>query len=103
MIGVDVLFLEPAVREFEDAVSYYNGECPGLGFTFAGAVEKALARIVAYPDAWHALSRRTRRCHVSGFPYGIVYQKRSDAILVVAVMHMRRHPAHWRDRLPTSP
>jgi len=95
---VRVLFLEPAAREFEDAVAYYNQECPGLGFTFTAAVKETLARIVAYPEAWHALSRRTRRCRVARFPYGVVYQQRPEAILVVAVMHLRRHPACWRDR-----
>ncbi|WP_300161430.1 type II toxin-antitoxin system RelE/ParE family toxin [Solidesulfovibrio sp.] len=100
---MDVLFLEPAVREFEDAVSYYNAECSGLGFTFATAVEKTLSRIVAHPDAWHSLSPRTRRCRVPGFPYGIIYQQGSDSVVVVAVMHMRRHPAHWRDRIARRP
>lgn len=93
-----VLFLEPAAREFEEAVAYYNTECPGLGFTFAAAVKEALGRIVAHPDAWHALSWRTRRCRVARFPYGVVYQPRLDAILVVAVMHLRRRPTLWRDR-----
>jgi len=97
------LFLDPAARELEAAVAYYNAECPGLGFEFAASVKKTLARILANPDAWQALSARTRRCRVSRFPYGVIYQKRADCILVVAVMHLRRHPDHWKDRASPDP
>lgn len=94
-----VLFLQVAERELVEAVAYYNNEFSGLGFEFAAEVKKALARILAQPDAWQALSPRTRRCRVSRFPYGVVYQKREDAILVVAVMHLKRHPRYWKDNL----
>lgn len=94
---VDVL--EPAVAEFREAVEYYNQQSEGLGFEFAAEVRRTIARIVRFPDAWTGLSVRTRRCRTNRFPYGIVYQVRDDAILVVAVMHLHRHPEVWRSRL----
>ncbi len=94
-----VRFLSVAEDELRDAVRYYNEQSAGLGFEFAAEAKKTLARIVDHPEAWHALSKRTRRCRVSRFPYGVIYQLRDDCILVVAVMHMSRHPEHWKKRI----
>jgi len=91
--------LEPAEAEFRDAVQYYNQQGEGLGYEFAAEVRRALSRIVRFPEAWPALSSRTRRCRTNRFPYGLVYQSRGDTILVLAVMHMKRHPDSWRKRL----
>ena len=94
-------FLEPAEAEFRAAVEYYNEQSEGLGYEFAAEVKRTITRIVEYPEAWTALSTRTRRCRTNRFPYGVIYQARSDALLVVAVMHLRRHPETWRSRLST--
>lgn len=94
-----VRFLACAEAELAEAAAYYDRESPGLGSEFLAAVEKSLSRIQAYPLAWPLLSARTRRCRVSRFPYAIVYTPAGSSLLVVAVMHMRRSPTHWQDRL----
>ncbi len=50
---------------------------------------KALHRIQDFPRAWPRMSKRSRRCRLTRFPYGLVYQIRGDVILIVAVMHLR--------------
>lgn len=90
--------LSCAEREFLDAVDGYNAERPGLGYEFAQEVQSAFKRIGLFPDAWPLFSGRTRRCIVSRFPYGILYQVRTDRILVVAIMHLKRDPNVWRQR-----
>lgn len=93
-------FLDEAEEEFVAAISQYNTQRDGLGDDFAVEVRHALDRIAQYPKAWVALSRRTRRCLVDRFPYGVLYQIRGDDLLVVAVMDLRRDPRSWRRRLP---
>ena len=83
---------ELAEIEFKEAVAYYNNECPGLGYEFANEIQKVFDRIVQNPEAWTSLSKRTRRCLVSRFPYGFVYQLRQDEILIIAIMHLHRDP-----------
>ena len=95
--------LAAAETDLADALSFYNEESEGLGYEFAAEVKHTLGRIVQFPEAWHPLSRRTRRCRMKRFPYGVVYQRRGDMILVVAVMHLRRHPDSWRGRLGPGP
>lgn len=94
-----VEFLAPAEKEFAEAIAYYNQESEGLGYRFAAEVKRTLSRILQYPGAWPTLSERTRRCRTNGFPYGIVCQVQGDAILAVAVMHLRRYPDYWTSRL----
>lgn len=92
-------FLDPAKKEFTEAIAYYNQESEGLGYRFAVEVGRTLSRIVQYPHAWTCISKRTRRCRTSGFPYGVIYQAREDVILIVAVMHLHRQPNSWKSRL----
>ena len=79
------VILDPALREFSDAVAYYNRESPGLGYEFADEVFRTIARVATMPDAWPVLSERTRRCITRRFPYGVVYQQREDALIIVGL------------------
>ncbi len=93
-----IRILACAEEEIAEAVDYYNAQRPGLGFEFAEEVKKALNRISAFPQAWPHFSHATRRCMVSRFPYGVVYQSREDLILVFGLMHLRCDPKRWQDR-----
>jgi plasmid stabilization system protein ParE len=93
-----VEFLDTAKRELTEAITYYNNESEGLGYRFAAEVKRTLSRIQQHPLAWMEISKRTRRCRTNGFPYGIIYQIREDMILIVAVMHLHRHPDSWKHR-----
>jgi plasmid stabilization system protein ParE len=97
---MNVEFLAPARIEFAEAVRHYETQRPGLGGEFAAEVRRTIDRIQQYPEAWSLLSRRTRRCPTSRFPYGIIYQVRGDTLLIIAVMHLHRAPLSWRSRLP---
>ena len=94
-----IRFLETARIELDDAIEYYNYEAPGLGDAFLTEVLNALDRIGKYPEAWQPSSKRTRRCQIRRFPYGIMYQIRKDEILVVAIANLHRKPDYWKDRI----
>lgn len=40
-----------------------------------------------------------RRCLVNRFPFGVIYSVEQGEIFILAVMHLRRHPDYWKDRL----
>lgn len=96
---MDIKYVAPAEAELLDAVAYYNSQSEGLGYEFAAEVKRTIERIVQYPDAWTQLSIRTRRCRTNRFPYGVIYQIRSETLLIVAVMHLSRNPQLWQDRI----
>jgi plasmid stabilization system protein ParE len=86
-----------ALSELREATLYYERIEPGLGLKFLDEIDDTVDRIVRFPRAWHPLSARTRRCRTHRFPFGILYQIRSDEILITAVMDLRRNPRRWRD------
>lgn len=84
--------------EFEEAVRYYEECQPGLGLEFAAEVYETIKRIADYPNAWAPMTRNTRRCLVSRFPYRVIYQAKNDTLLIVAVANLHREPNYWRGR-----
>ena len=94
-----IIFLEIARIELDDAVQYYNYEIPELGDAFLKEILNGLNRIGEFPEAWHACSKRTRRCQIRRFPYGIIYQVRKEEILIVAIANLHRKPDYWADRI----
>jgi len=96
------LFDPGAERDLLEAVEYYEDCRAGLGEDFSVEVRSAIERVCDHPLAWPVVKERYRRCLVSRFPYGIVYRVESDRIIVMAVMHLHRHPESWahRDKQP---
>ncbi len=92
-------FHEDAQVEFDRAVEYYEDSRPGLGLDFAQEIYAAITRIIQFPDAWSPISKNTRRCLVSRFPFGIIYQVKSGYVRIIAVADLRRRPNYWRDRV----
>lgn len=86
--------------ELDDAVAFYDAQQLGLGSRFALAVQGALSRVARFPESYQRVGKYSRRCIVSGFPCGVVYQLRPDTsrILVVAVAHLHRRPDYWQSR-----
>lgn len=99
---MEVKLLELAKVEFDDAVSYYESERPGLGEALRLEVLRAISRIRQFPTAYQEFSYGTRRCLISRFPYGIVYHvsEADNQILIVAIAHMHRRPDYWVSREP---
>ena len=92
-------FHEDAEAEFDSAVEYYEDSRPGLGLEFVQEVYAAITRVIQFPDAWLPMSKNTRRCLVSRFPFGIIYQVKSGYVRIIAVADLRRRPNYWRYRV----
>ena len=95
---LDVYFLEPAENELVEAINYYNMQSYGLGFEFAIEVQKAIDRIIQYPNSWSKLSTRTRKCRCNRFPYNVIYSLKDETIIIIAIMHTKRKPNYWDKR-----
>lgn len=92
-------FTSAALTELKDATLYYEDKENGLGLVFLDEIDAAIERILRFPEAWHPLSARTRRCRTHRFPFGVLYQIRAKEILITAVMNLRRDPRRWRESL----
>lgn len=93
-----IRFLLPAEREMLEAAQYYASQVPGLGQDFLDAIESATADIVQDPRRWPVLRTGVRRRLVHRFPYGLLYRDDPEEVVVMAVMHLHRHPNYWLKR-----
>jgi hypothetical protein len=96
---VKVRFASTAELELKEAMEFYESARTGLGGEFLGEVEATTNLIESFSRAWTSLSSRTRRCRTHRFPYGLFYQVRSDEILIISVMDLRRDPKRWEQYL----
>src|SRR5712691_1211668 len=93
-----VSFHALAEQELNDAASYYNALRPGLGQGFLDEVERAVAHIVAYPEAAALVNRIVRKKLVRRFPSSVMYAIRPAGIRILAMAHQKRRPFYWRGR-----
>jgi len=92
-------FTSAALSELTEATLHYERKEHGLGVAFLDEIDATVERILRFPQAWHPMSTRTRRCRSHRFPFGLLYQVRSHEILITAVMDLRRDPQRWRKLL----
>jgi len=93
------LLLRPqAEAELLNARDWYEAQRPGLGRAFAAEVDMVFARIVEAPLTYPRVQGETRRALVRRFPYAIYFHGMSDEIVVLGVIHGRRHPRRWQSR-----
>jgi plasmid stabilization system protein ParE len=70
-----------------------------LGLQFVSAVETLLDRIRVNPLRFPPIEKTIRKGRLVRFPYGIIYRIRPKDIQIIAVMHLKREPNYWRNRL----
>ncbi len=95
---MELRFHRAAERELEDAAVE-------LGGAFVGAVEAAVERVVQTPAAgasWPRLPPRlgVLRRNLPGFKHrSLAYAVVDDVVWIVAIVHERRRPGYWVNRL----
>ena len=94
------LRVHPEAQDEINAISdYYDSLQAGLGNAFLHEVADGFSQIQTLPYAWAILRDDIRRHQLHRFPYGVVYHVDADEVLVIAVMHLRRQPNYWLDRV----
>ena len=92
-------FHPKAAEEYLDACKYYSEVDAHLASAFVGGFERAIGQIVNHPTTWRKVDEDIRLYLLLRFPYGVYYLVEAGQVLIVAVMHMRRNPGYWCDRI----
>lgn len=82
-----------------DAALFYEHEAPHLGVDFLAKIESAVADVRQNPERWPDIGSGVRRRLAHRFPYAVLYKIDPDEIVVLAVMHLHRHPGYWINRM----
>jgi toxin ParE1/3/4 len=97
-VSLPVLFRPNAATELTEAWDWYEARREGLGDEFATCIEAAIAQAARTPDVNPRVHGEVRRALVRRFPYGVFYLIEGQALLVLAVAHVRRQPGYWLAR-----
>ena len=85
MASKKVEFHEDAALEYEAAVEWY--------------LERSVLAASKFVDAISRGNHGTRRFLLQRFPFAIVCRELPAAIQVLAIVHARRKPGYWKQRL----
>lgn len=94
-----ILLHSEADEEFAGAVSYYSQISPELGVRFYREMERLFREAGADPFRFRKFDPPARRHFSHDFPYAAIFLEKPEYVWIVAVMHMKRCPGYWRDRL----
>lgn len=88
-----------AETDLSEAYQYYEACRENLGADFLLCIEESLERIVKEPHLYQTIYKNIRRVLSRRFPYCIYYITIGKNIIVIAVLHVRKNPANWYNRI----
>ena len=92
-------FNRAALIEYREAVEWYNRHSIFAGSRFTDEVEAAIQAILRDPERYQPVGDGVRIFRLKRFPFKLYYLNEPDLIVIYAVMHDRRRPDTWRNRL----
>ncbi|MFA6293784.1 MAG: hypothetical protein WC637_18495 [Victivallales bacterium] len=95
----NTIFLSEALNEMIEAAQFYETQSPGLGQDFLLEIYSVKEKITKSPMIWAELEPGIRRCLATKFPYALLYHIDEEDITMTSVMHLKRRPNYWRERL----
>ena len=94
------LAFKPEVYDdIKTAYDWYESQRVGLGEDFLLTPEDSYAKITRTPKLYQDIYKNVRRKLVRRFPYGLFFVLKEDTIIVLAVLHTKREPHEWKDRV----
>jgi toxin ParE1/3/4 len=87
-----------AEADLGDAARWYDDERAGLAERFVKDVDITFSRIAEHPRQFPLVTGDVRRALLHTFPYAVYFRTSEEAVVVLAVLHLRRNPKVWRRR-----
>ena len=94
-----VLFHQLAEKELQDFACFYEKKAKGLGDSFLDEIHQNIEQILEYPKMSPVVIKKIRRKTIQRFPFHILYELKDDSLYIIAIMHQRRNPVFWKDRI----
>ena len=94
-----VKFHPEAESEMGASAQYYEEKQVGLGKRFLESVYTAIRRVCLMPSMYQHVGGDIQICNVERFPFCVVFRNGKTYIGIVAVIHSKRRPGYWKDRV----
>ena len=88
-----------AELDLDETYRWYESHRDGLGEEFLSKVSESLHEKRKFPHIFPVIHKTIRRAFIDKFPYGIFYVEEVESIIVFAVLHARRSPKEWTQRI----
>lgn len=92
----EFLITEPAEIEIFDAIEWYKKIDERLAKRFVFELYDYFDLIKKKPNSFRVRYKKLRLANLPIFPYQIIYRLKSNSIEVIAVIHAKRNPKHWK-------
>jgi toxin ParE1/3/4 len=94
-------FHPDALEEYQAAAAWHEEQRDRLGIEFTQAVEAGIVLVLSDPGRFQPVGGGIRVFRMKRFPYHLFYRfnEAGRNVRIVAVMHQRRKPDYWRERL----
>jgi len=94
------LIIRPEARtDLLDTFQWYQEQRTGLGFDFKLCVDEIFSKLHKHPLIYKKVYNDIRRAVTQRFPFAIFYIIGNDTVFILAVLHARRDPASWKNRI----
>lgn len=92
-----------AAEDLAVSAHWYDNRQVGVGEKFLTEFDRIIDLIAAEPLRFARAEtyrgrRELRRALLEGFPYSVIFEVKSDGILVLAVAHASRRQNYWSRR-----
>ena len=88
-----------AEADLAEAFDWYDASRLGLGDEFLAEVDGVVERMIENPSRFATVYRHVRRALLRRFPYKVFYYVEADRVVVIGVVHAKRHPQVWQSRV----
>jgi plasmid stabilization system protein ParE len=86
-----------AAQDLRDALDYYKALDRELPNYFMREYLATRKLICEFPNSYPVIVKSRRRAKFIGkFPYSIFYLTQKDTVIIVAILHHKRHPKNWK-------
>lgn len=90
---------EEAREDVASAAAWYDAQRPGLGTDFVSEARDLFQQIAERPSCFRPVTQEVRRALLHRFPYVVYFSAAAEEVVILAVVHKRRHPDTWRQRI----
>ena len=93
-----IIIRSEAGDDLRSTFAWYENQEKGLGVEFLRCVDASMFSISRSPKIFPSLYKGMRRALIRRFPYGIFFILEERRIVVLAVLHVKRHPLRWQKK-----
>jgi plasmid stabilization system protein ParE len=98
-VSYRVVVRPEAEADMAEGFDWYEDRRDGLGQEFLAEVKAVFKMIEDNPLRHAVMYRNVRRALVRKFPYKVFYYLEADRAEVIGVVHAKRHPRFWQQRV----